>query len=74
MRKNTDLLIWAASWHWPALVLSEQERLMIRAGEESWQTFVARPDRKAKLLAWQRIHRWTELTDAGNDPANEEIA
>lgn len=63
MRSNEDLLVWAATWHYPRLVLSEQDKTYIRAGEQNWRAWVAKPDRKGKLQAWQRIHRWQERTE-----------
>lgn len=68
MRKNSDLVCWARAWKWPQLVIDQANRLVVRAGEESWRAFAARPNRKAKLLAWQRIHQWNDLAaDAEED-------
>lgn len=67
MRSNADLLCWARAWKWPYLVLSEQDRTYIPYGEENWRAFVARKDRKSKLQAWQRIHRWTALTEEADE-------
>lgn len=64
MRKNSDLICWARAWHWPQLVIDTANRQVVRAGEESWRTFANRPDRRAKLLAWQRIHQWDEVVEA----------
>lgn len=67
MRSNADLLCWARAWKWPYLVLSEREKTVIRAGEANWRAFVARRDRKGKMLAWQRIHRWNERAEEADE-------
>lgn len=63
MRSNKEMLAWAASWHWPYLILSEREKTSIAAGEQSWREWVSRPDRKGKQQAWQRIDRWQQLAE-----------
>jgi hypothetical protein len=64
MRKNSDLICWARTWHWPQLVLSETGKEYIPAGEAAWRAFAGRPNRKAKQQAWQRIRRWDALAEA----------
>lgn len=64
MRKNSDLVCWARAWKWPQLVIDPSNHLVVRAGEESWRAFAGRPDRKAKALAWQQIHKWNALAEA----------
>lgn len=63
MRSNEDLLAWAREWHWPRLVLSEQDKTSIPAGEQNWRAWAANPKRKSKRQAWQRIQRWQKLAE-----------
>lgn len=56
MRSDKSLLEWAEVRHYPQLVLGDQD--VIRAGQRSWQSFVASQDTERKARAWQRIYQW----------------
>ena len=58
MNRRDELLAWGEQWHYPQLVLSDQD--IIRHGEDAWKAFVADRGRKRKMLAWQRIQAWNE--------------
>lgn len=54
---KTNLLAWAARWHYPYLCLGESDH--VGHGELAWQRLAR--DRKRRRLAWKRIARWNEL-------------
>lgn len=62
MQSDENLFSWAASMHYPFLVLDEKQGFFVRHGEQAWQKFTSDTrSPKSKRLAWQRIERWNSL-------------
>ncbi len=56
-----DLLVWAARWHYPRLVLDAEQS--IPHGEVAWREFAKHASSEQEAQAWQRINRWNALTE-----------
>ncbi|MGH2481100.1 MAG: hypothetical protein ACRDHW_15705 [Ktedonobacteraceae bacterium] len=61
MKSSRNLLEWGARHRYPQLVLSERD--VLKAGEQSWQTFIASASRARKALARKRIARWDSIAE-----------